>query len=186
MLGCRVDLVEKDAIRTPFRRLEILRTHQVVHAASPGCTTPILLRSLHWLIAHSELEGRMNIASRNEVAPASWTRAHRYLKAVYMTNVWRGYVSFFVRLRRNQVSPAIKKSRMSSSPPDSNTACNLQSSACTASSARRISSAFSRKISHHMATELPAKRVTSRPPRPKSARLTPCAARATASAVDRP
>jgi predicted nucleotidyltransferase len=33
MLGRRVDLVEKDAIRNPFRRREILRAHQVVHAA---------------------------------------------------------------------------------------------------------------------------------------------------------
>jgi hypothetical protein len=29
MLGRKVDLVEKDAIRNPFRRREILRTHQV-------------------------------------------------------------------------------------------------------------------------------------------------------------
>ena len=33
ILGRKVDLVEKDAIRNPFRRREILRTHQVVHAA---------------------------------------------------------------------------------------------------------------------------------------------------------
>jgi predicted nucleotidyltransferase len=33
MLGRKVDLVEKDAIRNPFRRREILRTHQVVYAA---------------------------------------------------------------------------------------------------------------------------------------------------------
>jgi predicted nucleotidyltransferase len=33
MLGRKVDLVEKDAIRNPFRRREILRTHQVIHAA---------------------------------------------------------------------------------------------------------------------------------------------------------
>ncbi len=33
ILGRMVDLVEKDAIRNPFRRREILRTHQVVHAA---------------------------------------------------------------------------------------------------------------------------------------------------------
>ena len=33
MLGRKVDLLEKDAIRNPFRRREILRTYQVVHAA---------------------------------------------------------------------------------------------------------------------------------------------------------
>lgn len=33
MLGRKVDLVEKDAIRNPFRRREILRTRQVIHAA---------------------------------------------------------------------------------------------------------------------------------------------------------
>jgi predicted nucleotidyltransferase len=33
MLGRKVDLVEKEAIRNPFRRREILRTHQVIHAA---------------------------------------------------------------------------------------------------------------------------------------------------------
>jgi uncharacterized protein len=33
MLGRKVDLVEKDAIRNPFRCREILRTHQVIHAA---------------------------------------------------------------------------------------------------------------------------------------------------------
>ncbi|MGH7489483.1 MAG: nucleotidyltransferase family protein, partial [bacterium] len=33
MLGRKVDLVEKDAIRNPFRQREILRTHQVVYAA---------------------------------------------------------------------------------------------------------------------------------------------------------
>ncbi len=33
LLGRKVDLVEKDAIRNPFRRREILRTHQVIHAA---------------------------------------------------------------------------------------------------------------------------------------------------------
>ena len=33
LLGRRVDLVEKDAIRNPFRRREILRTCQVIHAA---------------------------------------------------------------------------------------------------------------------------------------------------------
>jgi uncharacterized protein len=33
MLGRRVDLVEKDAIRNPFRRREILRNRQVVYAA---------------------------------------------------------------------------------------------------------------------------------------------------------
>ncbi len=32
MLGQKVDLVEKNAIRTPFRRHEILRTYQVIHA----------------------------------------------------------------------------------------------------------------------------------------------------------
>lgn len=33
MLGRKVDLVEKEAIRNPFRRREILRTQQVVYAA---------------------------------------------------------------------------------------------------------------------------------------------------------
>ncbi len=33
MLGRKVDLVEKDAIRNPFRRREIFRSHQVVYAA---------------------------------------------------------------------------------------------------------------------------------------------------------
>jgi uncharacterized protein len=33
ILGRKVDLVEKDAIRNPFRRREILGTHQVVYAA---------------------------------------------------------------------------------------------------------------------------------------------------------
>ena len=33
IFGRRVDLVEKDAIRNPFRRHEILRTHQVIYAA---------------------------------------------------------------------------------------------------------------------------------------------------------
>jgi predicted nucleotidyltransferase len=33
ILGRKEDLLEKDAIRNPFRRREILRTHQVVHAA---------------------------------------------------------------------------------------------------------------------------------------------------------
>lgn len=33
LLGRSVDLVEKDAIRNPFRRREILRTRKVVYAA---------------------------------------------------------------------------------------------------------------------------------------------------------
>jgi predicted nucleotidyltransferase len=33
LLGRKVDLVEKDAVRNPFRRREILNTHQVVYAA---------------------------------------------------------------------------------------------------------------------------------------------------------
>lgn len=33
MLGRKVDLIEKEAIRNPFRRREMLRTHQVVYAA---------------------------------------------------------------------------------------------------------------------------------------------------------
>jgi predicted nucleotidyltransferase len=33
LLGRRVDLIEKAALRNPFRRHEILRTHQVVYAA---------------------------------------------------------------------------------------------------------------------------------------------------------
>jgi predicted nucleotidyltransferase len=33
MFGREVDLVEKDAIRNPFRRHSILTTHQVIHAA---------------------------------------------------------------------------------------------------------------------------------------------------------
>jgi len=33
MLGRKVDLGEREAIRNPFRRREILRTHQVIHAA---------------------------------------------------------------------------------------------------------------------------------------------------------
>ena len=33
LLGRKVDLVEKPAIRNPFRRYEILRTHEVVYAA---------------------------------------------------------------------------------------------------------------------------------------------------------
>lgn len=32
-LGRRVDLVERNALRNPFRRREILRSHQVVYAA---------------------------------------------------------------------------------------------------------------------------------------------------------
>lgn len=33
LLGRNIDLVEKDAVRNPFRRREILRSHQVVYAA---------------------------------------------------------------------------------------------------------------------------------------------------------
>ena len=33
LLGRKVDLVEKPAIRNPFRRYEILRTHEVIYAA---------------------------------------------------------------------------------------------------------------------------------------------------------
>jgi len=33
LLGRKVDLVEKDAVHNPFRRREILRSHQVVYAA---------------------------------------------------------------------------------------------------------------------------------------------------------
>ena len=33
LLERKVDLVEKDAVRNPFRRREILNTHQVVYAA---------------------------------------------------------------------------------------------------------------------------------------------------------
>jgi predicted nucleotidyltransferase len=33
IFGRPVDLVEKDAVRNPFRRREILKTHQVVYAA---------------------------------------------------------------------------------------------------------------------------------------------------------
>jgi len=33
LLGRNIDLVEKNAIRNPFRRREILRSHQVVYAA---------------------------------------------------------------------------------------------------------------------------------------------------------
>jgi uncharacterized protein len=33
LLGRNVDLVEKNAVRNPFRRREILRSHQVVYAA---------------------------------------------------------------------------------------------------------------------------------------------------------
>src|SRR5687768_14841899 len=33
LAGRRVDLVEKGALRNPFRRREILRTHQVLYAA---------------------------------------------------------------------------------------------------------------------------------------------------------
>jgi uncharacterized protein len=33
VLGRKVDLVERDAVRNPFRRREILRSHQVVYAA---------------------------------------------------------------------------------------------------------------------------------------------------------
>ncbi len=33
LLGRRVDLVEKPAIRNPFRRYEILRTYEVIYAA---------------------------------------------------------------------------------------------------------------------------------------------------------
>jgi len=33
MFGREVDLVEKDAIRNPFRRQSIMRTHQVIYAA---------------------------------------------------------------------------------------------------------------------------------------------------------
>jgi uncharacterized protein len=33
LLGRKVDLVEKDAVRNPFRRREILKSHQVVYAA---------------------------------------------------------------------------------------------------------------------------------------------------------
>jgi predicted nucleotidyltransferase len=33
LLGRRVDIVEKQALRNPFRRHEILRTHEVVYAA---------------------------------------------------------------------------------------------------------------------------------------------------------
>ena len=33
LLGRKVDLVEKPAIRNPFRRDEILRTHEVIYAA---------------------------------------------------------------------------------------------------------------------------------------------------------
>ena len=43
MLGRKVDLVEKNAIRNPFRRREILRTLQVVCSLRSG--TPVFLRS---------------------------------------------------------------------------------------------------------------------------------------------
>jgi predicted nucleotidyltransferase len=33
MVGRRVDLLEKREIKNPFRRAEILRTHQVIHAS---------------------------------------------------------------------------------------------------------------------------------------------------------
>jgi hypothetical protein len=33
IFGRHVDLVEKDAVRNPFRRRDILKTHQVVYAA---------------------------------------------------------------------------------------------------------------------------------------------------------
>jgi predicted nucleotidyltransferase len=33
MFGRKVDFVEKEALRNPYRRHEILRTHQVVYAA---------------------------------------------------------------------------------------------------------------------------------------------------------
>ncbi len=33
IFGRRIDLVEKPALRNPFRRHEILRTHEVIHAA---------------------------------------------------------------------------------------------------------------------------------------------------------
>jgi uncharacterized protein len=33
LLGRKVDLVEKEAVRNPLRRREILRSHQVVYAA---------------------------------------------------------------------------------------------------------------------------------------------------------
>ena len=33
LLGRNIDLVEKEALRNPFRRREILRSHQVVYAA---------------------------------------------------------------------------------------------------------------------------------------------------------
>jgi predicted nucleotidyltransferase len=33
MLGREIDLVEKDALRNPFRKREILRNHKVVYAA---------------------------------------------------------------------------------------------------------------------------------------------------------
>lgn len=33
LLGRKVDLVEKEAVRNPFRRREILKSHQVVYAA---------------------------------------------------------------------------------------------------------------------------------------------------------
>jgi predicted nucleotidyltransferase len=33
LLGRKIDLVEKDAVHNPFRRREILRSHQVVYAA---------------------------------------------------------------------------------------------------------------------------------------------------------
>ena len=33
MFGREIDLVEKDALRNPFRKHEILRTHKVVYAA---------------------------------------------------------------------------------------------------------------------------------------------------------
>jgi len=35
IFGREVDLVEKSSLRNPFRRREILRTHEVIYAASP-------------------------------------------------------------------------------------------------------------------------------------------------------